>query len=465
MPTPHASTAARALAALLAAAGCTDLHGLQPAPDAGADAAAVVDAPEPVGDAPMCPSGSRTRLDPRGATMLVVNALHPWFNAAPRGAFLDAQGRPVVLGACNNCVGTSASRAALWRLPTVTNRVDTSFGTAGRAYDGTLAEHARTWLTGAVDGTGRLVVGGYQEGAATTQAVVARFSADGVPDATYGASGRVVIPSERFSGGGSTFVPYAQLTAGGATLLVGAELPPQDGAPTRALAARLDDAGALDESFGARGTLRDDALRGCFDVEADGDGYVLACRSASGRPALLRLDRRGAPAPFANGRAATEHGGASTGFRPTTLERDSAGRWVVAGSISDLDSDEYPVPAVVRFRADGSADGSYGAGGVAQIPGVRRTYQTALAASARLTCEDRMLVGVEVEGRPAVAVFGADGLLDETVGARGLLPLRAQGADDGHTYVFGLLGARVTADVIALAWYNLRSFDVARVAQ
>jgi len=464
---------------LVCAVACTPLTGRAPAetdasiapdvpdvPDV-PDAPDVPDVPDVplVSDAPPCPSGGRFTLDARLGilTPAVVNALHPWFNASPRGAFLDALSRPVIYGQCRNCVDVTAPRAALWRTPETLLRVETGFGGAGRAFDGTAQAFASVWLTGSADAEGRLVVGGFQSRGGDTQGVIARFASNGAVDPAFAAQGRLVVLAERF--GGSRFIPYAQWIDARGMLFVGTDVPLAEGLPARALALRLDSAGAFDPTFGDAGTgaVRDDALRGCFDVEPDGDAYVLACRAPSGRPALLRLGPDGRPQGFAGGDARREHSLAPTGFRPTVLERDGAGRWIVTGAVTDLDSDRAAVPALVRFLPDGTPDPSYGARGLAQLPGVRRTWQNALRSSARLHCDDRMLVGVEANHRPAVAVFRGDGVLDETVGTRGLLLLREAADEDPETYVYGLLSLRPTADVSVLSWYNVRSFDAARI--
>lgn len=188
---------------------------------------------------------------------------------------------------------------------------------------------------------------------------------------------------------------------------------------------------------------------------------MLACRAASGRPALYILDGDGRPAPA----ALHEHPYAPDTFRPNVLERDSAGRWIIVGALTDLDSDRHGVPALVRFLPDGTPDPSYGARGLAQLPGTHRTWQLALRASARISCQDRMLVGLETNRRPGFAVFRDDGTLATEVGSGGLILVNQAAPEDPFPRTYGLLLARPTAEVALLPWYNPLTFNAVRVVQ
>lgn len=461
----------RALAAAALLTACSSYAGLAPS-DASAPREASVAADDaPVADdapdagressTPPCPSGSGITLDARLATLtpIVVNALHPWFNAAPLGAFLDAQSRPVIYGRCRNCIDVTGARAALWRAPSTLLGVETTFGTSGRAFDGTATLHATVWLTGITDPQGRFVVGGFQSAGGETRGVLARFTSRGAVDTTFAAQGRLVLPAE---GAGARLVPHGLWIDARGILVVGADAPISEAVPTRALALRVTDEGVVDASFGEGGEARDDELKGCFDVEADGDGYVMACRAASGRAALWRLSAPGRPEGVAGGPARREHSLSPTGFRPGALERDGLGRWIVVGAVTDLDTDVAALPGLVRFLPDGAPDPAYGARGFAQLLGMRRAWRTSQRDTARLHCGDRMLVAVDVDRRPGVAVLRSDGTLDETVGARGVLFLRAPGEGDSAG-VYALLATRATEAVSVLATYNIRSFDAARI--
>ena len=56
----------------------------------------------------------------------------------------------------------------------------------------------------------------------------------------------------------------------------------------------------------------------------------------------------------------------------------------------------------------------------------------------------------------------SDGILDETIGARGVLFLRDPTEED-NARIYALLASRSTEEVSVLATYNVRSFDAARI--
>lgn len=425
-----------------AAAGCQGFVGLggRGAADATADAQAAAasdapsdaagdapaDAPErPRGDATPCPAPT---LRVSGAVdRYVVSDVSPdagtFAASSPRALAADAQGGAYLAGACMGC--GPVPRGAVWRVLTATGQSDASWGAAGRAFDGDETDFSTEYWSVAVDEAGRVLAGGYARVGSFHWPAVARFTAGGAPDRSFNGGGRISVEPRRFGRTVSNGFVMRAVSAGDGVLVVGVDESPTDRPAARALLARLRALdGTLDPAFGEAGTLLREDLRGCFDVRPDGEGSVALCQSSDDRPALLRLDARGRERPWSSGVAVALHPAAPRGLHARVLLRDSAGAWLAVGSATRDYNDGYATPAVVRFTALGEADLSYGLSGLAQVSGVRQTPRFTFASAAALACDDRLLVGANLDARPVVAVLDREGRLARDVGERGhvLLP-------------------------------------------
>jgi len=189
---------------------------------------------------------------------------------------------------------------------------------------------------------------------------------------------------------------------------------------TRALALAFDAAGALVADFAQGGRWVDNTLHGCYDVAADGDGWVLACLSVDDRPALIRLDARGQRDPSwgeRGGPPASLH----PGFQVRALHRDGLGRWLVGGVVSAVYDDQTGPTAVVRYLPDGTLDRTFAVQGVAFAHNGRVSFVYSGRGLLATGCEDRVLIGGSTLQHPVVEVFEATGRWMSEVSPRGYL--------------------------------------------
>jgi uncharacterized delta-60 repeat protein len=342
--------------------------------------------------------------------------------SSPRALAADDRGGAYLAGACLGC-GT-AVRGAVWRVLSATGQTDLAWAAGGRVFDGDEQEHSTEFWSVAVDPAGRVLAGGYARVGGFHWPSLARFTADGQRDLSFGARGRVALEPRRFGVSLSNGFALRVVPVGEAVLLAGVDESPTDQPGTRALLARLRSSdGSLDASFGEGGTLLREDLRGCFDLAAEAGGYVALCQSVDQRPALLRLDARGMERAWAGGAGVTVHAAAPAGMQGRVLLRDSSGAWLAVGAVQRDYADADPPPAVVRFTPEGAPDLSYGVAGLAQLSGVRQTARYTFSSSAALTCDDRLLVGANLDARPLVAALDRGGRLVPSVGERGYLLL------------------------------------------
>lgn len=180
-------------------------------------------------------------------------------------------------------------------------RLDTAFGTNGVARP-SLSSESDTFFDIAVDDEGRLLAAGFLEEEATdgAEAVVARFTASGALDPSFGNAGLVKSgPAARALGSGVAVRPDGRVLLGG--LLEG---------PPRPLLAQYLETGAPDASFGANGQANVDlgglsAVTLSLLLDDDGRIYLAGHSRPSGedtRMLVLRL-RESAVATEAGPRA------------------------------------------------------------------------------------------------------------------------------------------------------------------
>ena len=460
----------RLVALLVSCAACTGLNGRAPDPDASdaatseavvadvaVDSQPVADVAvdsQPVafdaGDLPLtpCARGPLAGVDPtRRAAYSTATAGMPFAEVATRMAFVDRAGRIVAVGTCAGCAAGQApgSHAGAWRFDGDTLALDRGFGVAGLALDRS-ADPATEWLAGTTDSAGRPMLAGHRTLGTRSAPVVARLGDDGSFDETFGAGGRVTLSVGESA---TRIVPFAvQADADGVFVVISDALAFERPA-TRAWVVRLDERGSPDATFGDGGVLAIEGVHGCYDVERDGGDYVLACVSPRARPELVRVDRDGRRGRWPSGDRA-ENTTALPRFFVRSLSRDTAGRWIVAGAVSQRFDDSSASPAVVRFLPDGTPDLSYGQGGMALVPGPRHVYSYSFSSSALLGCEDRLLVGANYNQNGVVVPLDRDGRLIEDIGEYGTILLPAQ-AGTLSAVLSGIVALPGTPDVVAVS--------------
>ena len=278
---------------------------------------------------------------------------------------LQADGK-VVVGGADSDLASGSVGFGMTRF-NADGSVDTSFGTGGtvrtRVGDRDAEAHAL-----AIQPDGRLLVAGTAFGTTGNddRFAVARFNTDGTLDGSFGSGGLVTTPVGAASAQASGLViqPDGKVVVSGTAFFNGAT---DDDFGL----VRYNADGSLDATFGSNGIVTTDfgpiepGSDAPFDranaVALQPDGKLLVVGS-TGRLvtdfALARYNPDGTldPSFGAGGRAL---GGVGNNAEARALEVQPDGCIVVAGSTSGTN----PAFMVARYRADGSADTTFGNAG------------------------------------------------------------------------------------------------------
>ena len=398
----------------LTAAGCTSLEG-RARDDAGLDDArdaadsAPADAPtdRPPGDVPRCERGAVPQAVGAWTTALDTAAPTPLQRLNVRDVRADAQGRVYVAGFYDRA-GPPTFRGAVWRFRADEPVLDATWGDGGRALEPDGTNAAIAWTGIRFDAVGRVLLAGFEERDGRVTTILRRLGPEGAPDPTFGVGGHVVVPSDVWPISTTGMYPYGFALGPRGALSVGSDHPISARNPQRAMAVAVDAEGRVLTDFGDRGLWFDNTLHGCFDVRPDADGWVLACMDRDDRPELVRLDERGRRDAAWRARATAE-ASLPEGFHVRSMDRDSAGRWLVAGVISrGYDKRIGPV-ALVRYHPDGGLDRAFGSQGVAVVHDGRNSFVYSGSSMLTVGCEDRALLGASNLYHPLIEVFDAQG--------------------------------------------------------
>jgi uncharacterized delta-60 repeat protein len=328
---------------------------------------------------------------------------------------------------------------------------DPAFGTDGvvRAQLGSDSSQA---LALDIDAAGRILVAGdADDGNGRPALSLARFSATGALDESFGSGGRTVVQLGDGAGGFSAGTALAALPGGG--VLVAGEASDSRGNQQMVLL-RFSQSGAVDASFAARGVARlqmGSGVNGFSTVRAlilAPDGGILLAGEATGRAAdeqvaLVRylpggtLDTRFG----SRGRVRVQLGIGDTPLSTArTLALAPRGQILVGGEATDDVGDGLTLLA--RFSARGVLDRSFGTLGAARRQfgaGAAGHHFSAIRASAvvdgsRLVVagyatdpaeNDMVFLGRYVGGRRAVALVDATEV--PLLGGRARIPLLCVG--------------------------------------
>lgn len=271
-----------------------------------------------------------------------------------------------------------------------------------------------------LDGAGRAVVVGYTQD--PTEAAVARFTVAGAADATFG--GGLGYRMLGFTGTSQ----FSAIAIDGSNRILAAGQQAANllsGTPRVAGLARLTAAGALDASFGiggrvTEGLLGNDNVVG-LGVDDASDRIVLAGRTSPphGRSSAVTL------AITDDGDVDATYGTSGSVLAPLSSIVDSPadgmalqpdGRIVVTGSATFADGRR---PYVARLNADGTLDPTFSADGVVTLP----TSLVVDAGEIALHADGRIVVAMQPPGSLVADVLvrlDANGGLDTAFGAGGL---------------------------------------------
>jgi len=238
--------------------------------------------------------------------------------------------------------------------------LDASFGNGGRVITafGNGADKAYALL---LQPDGKIVLAGDSaQGANGTDFALARYNADGSLDSGFGSGGKVLTPIGS-DGARETIYGLALQTVGGVSRIVAV------GGEGDFIAAAYRGDGTLDTGFGTGGIVR--SLFGSVTGAARGvvvtpdNQLVLAGHRDHDFAAVRLLPNGGLDASFGTGGRAVVAVSADNWDEATAIVRQADGRlllggWVYTGNSSSADT------VLLRLKADGSADTTFGPGGI-----------------------------------------------------------------------------------------------------
>jgi uncharacterized delta-60 repeat protein len=270
------------------------------------------------------------------------------------GAALQSDGKIVL-------AGDSRLQPAVVRLK-ANGALDTSFDGDGKKLFSWGAIGRVTAVV--IAPNGKILLGGFS-GPEGGNIQVARMTAKGALDATFGAGGIATVDF-----GGTEFGEAIARQADGRILVVGRS------SAGGAVVARLRATGALDPDFGSGGrvTLPGGGSLGAVLVQPDRNIVVAGNASGSAMMTVTRLKPDGSlDATFGSGGTTTVAFGSLANPLGGAARRPD-GKIVIAGYTQDGED-----VAVARLNADGSLDATFGAAGKATVDFGVATFGNAVA--------------------------------------------------------------------------------------
>lgn len=383
-----------------------------------------------------------------------------------RGVVVQADGKIVAVGSALN---PSNRDFAIVRY-NADGSLDPAFGSGGKVLTqiGSSTDDARAV---AIQADGKIVVAGSAFNGSTNDFSLVRYNSDGTLDGTFGTGGKVVTS---LSVGADD--AYAMTIQSDGKIVVAGSANGVSSVYDFAVA-RYNSDGSLDAGFGSGGQIITPVgiyFDFAYSVFVQPDGKIVAAGTSGDslqgyEIALLRLDAGGAPdASFGSGgKVLTHFASVSYGANSAGIQAD--GKIVVAGySIAPA----YDT-TLVRFNPDGTVDSSFGTGGqtIVSLTGSNDyAYSMAIQADGKIITAGYALTGVSDDF--AVLRFRPDGTLDGSFGTGGkvVVPVGG-GSDDAYAVAIQPDGRIVaagtgfgTATSFALARFNSDGLNVGPTA-
>ena len=349
-----------------------------------------------------------------------------------RGLVLQSDGRIVVAGEAQN--PTTGRDFSVTRYRT-DGTLDASFGTGGKVSTDFGADFDIAFDT-AVQPDGKVVAAGISgTGAdpASFDVAVARYRPDGSLDPSFGAGGRVTTD---FAGDDDEAYAVGVQTDG--RIVVAGFATTGAGLDFALVRYRAD--GSLDPSFGAGGRVTTDFAGGddnAFGLAIQSDGRIVVAGVAvnartDGDFALVRYRADGSldPSFGAGGRVTTDFAGGYDEADGLSIQGD--GRIVVSGG-RDLVEDTSGAFALARYQANGSLDTSFGAYGKVTTEftgGLDQAYAVTVQPDGRIVAAGAAAFVLNVSGDFALARYRANGSLDPAFGTGGTVVTDVAGTFD-----------------------------------
>ncbi len=344
---------------------------------------------------------------------------------------VNANGQIIVAGSATG--GATGSDFALTEL-NANGSVNTSFGVAGHVILNIAGTQNDQINSVAVDASGKIVVAGTTSDAAgVSDAVVARFNADGTLDTTFGTNGMDVFDftgdSQHDSAANAVTIDGSGniVVAGSALIGSGAS------AHTEFAVARLNADGSFDSTFGTDGQMTVDfagANESANAVAIDAQGRIVVVGSANvagpdgtfDQFAVARLTAEGTLdntfGANANGETLVDFGHTADA---TQIAIGSNGKIDVGGNSTISGTSSI---ALAQLNADGTLDTTFGANGTTTASfnsgASAETLQgLTIDASGKLVAAATLHTGTTGSLDVGVARFNANGTLDSTFGTAG----------------------------------------------
>ena len=276
---------------------------------------------------------------------------------------LQPDGKIIVAGNVPVTRGSSAAVARL--LPN--GSLDPTFATGGRLMFsfGSTRAYSNIYAI-QLQGDGRIVVAGTTE----AQFAVARLTANGALDGSFGNNGKVVIPVGQAADGNSNLSSVAiQEWSGEQYLILAGGSPTCSAGPSRMAVVRLAPNGTVDSSFGATGNGQvlvslGDGSSNVNGVVVDSSNRIVLVGTRASEGAVVRLAPNGVlDSSFGVGGGARFAVEGRNYLLPLRATIDDDGRLVFAGYAAHPNGSDWAF-LVGRFLPNGQLDTSFGGGGV-----------------------------------------------------------------------------------------------------
>ena len=282
---------------------------------------------------------------------------------------------------------------------------------------------------------GRIVAVGKYGTGITADWAIARFNADGTPDATFDADGMVTT---NFFGEGDTAFGV-DVQADGRIVVTGVA----NGVNDQMVVARLNGNGSYDATFNGTGQAfldffgSDDAGAA---VKVQSDGKIIAVGGAL-RPGshrqfvLARLNSNGTTDnTFGEEGLATANFGSAAFAKDVEIQTD--GKYVVGGWVDTGTVDDQFDMAVARFNVNGTLDAAFGTGGHTVFAGTGGNFNGTYGVE--IQQNGKILIGGttrDAAGATAAGVgrLNIDGTPDATFGPSGRRQFAVPGTATGAT--------------------------------
>ena len=245
--------------------------------------------------------------------------------------------------------------------------LDTGFGNSGVIFAQVLGSSNSIFRAIALQPNGKIVLGGAADFGNGDELVIARFTTDGVPDASFGAGGFVTVSLPGFG----AYIDAIELQADGKIVAGGSVNNDVQFMGYAFVLARFNVDGTLDSSFGSAGIVTTDIVPGggynsleqLNDICLQANGKIVATGYSDTNAVALRYTSNGdLDSTFGTMGLVTLGFGASgqggSGF--SAVEQDANGKLLFSGYTVTFTFNDM---LLVRLEENGSLDPVFGNGG------------------------------------------------------------------------------------------------------